>query len=293
VFGVGAGLTYPVVSALLLGVYTVLVKRYVAHYPPTVYVTLTYACSLGWYLPLAAVTVDGRYLPAGAGGATVAVFAVVVGGYALAVLAFFRAVAVGEVSYVAPIAKLVPVFVVPVEVLALGQYLSPVQLGGIAVATAAVYVANYQPGAGLEPLVRAVRSRPAQFALASAAVFGVTDVGKRVLTQELAVPPETVNLGLFVGLPIALAPLAARRLPQGVRGDARLFAGLGLVLAAAEHFVMLSFAALPASLASPVINTSAVVTVVLGGVVLGEEAIRVRLTAAGLAVLGVGLVSFG
>ena len=79
----------------------------------------------------------------------------------------------------------------------------------------------------------------------------------------------------------------------GVRDDAGIFVGLGLLLAVAEHLVMLAFSTLPASLASPVINSSAVVTVVLGGVVLGEEAMRIRLTAAGFAVAGVALISLG
>jgi len=39
---------------------------------------------------------------------------------------------------------------------------------------------------------------------------------------------------------------------------------------------MLSFAALPASLASPIINSSAVFAVVPGGVLLDEDALRVR-----------------
>jgi len=72
------------------------------------------------------------------------------------------AIAVGDVSYVAPISKLVPVFVIPVEVAVFGQRLTPLQTAGIVVATAAVYVANYERGALLEPLIRAARSRPAR-----------------------------------------------------------------------------------------------------------------------------------
>jgi drug/metabolite transporter (DMT)-like permease len=56
---------------------------------------------------------------------------------------------------------------------------------------------------------------------------------------------------------------------------------------------MLSFADLPASLASPVINTQAVVAVGLGGVLLGEEALRIRLVAAAFAVAGVTLITLG
>ena len=287
------GLVYAAVSAVLLGVYMFFIKRYVAHYPATVYVALTYLCSLGWYVPIALVTIDGRYVPTDAGPETLGALALVVAGSSLAVLASFRAVSLGDVSYVAPISKLIPVFVVPVEVVALQQHLTPLQFAGVVVATAAVYVANYEPGRLVAPLKQAARSRPAQFALASAAAFGVTDVGKRFLTQELAMAPETVNIALFVGLPVALAPLALRRVPAGVRDDAGIFVGLGLLLAVAEHLVMLAFSTLPASLASPVINSSAVVTVVLGGVVLGEEAMRIRLTAAGFAVAGVTLISLG
>ena len=292
-FGIEVGLVYAAVSAVMLGVYTFLIKRYVAHYPATVYVALTYVCSLVWYVPIALVTVDDGYLPADAGLPTLGTLAFVVVGSSLAVLASFRAISIGDVSYVAPIGKLVPVFVVPVEVLFLEQHLTSLQLAGVVVATTAVYVANYEPGKLVEPLVQASRSRPAQFALASAAGFGVTDVGKRALTQELGMAPETVNLALFVGLPVALAPLALRRLPDGVRDDAGIFLGLGLVLAVAEHLVMLAFSTLPASLASPVINSSAVVAVVLGGVVLGEEAMRIRLTAAGFAIVGVTMISLG
>jgi drug/metabolite transporter (DMT)-like permease len=239
------------------------------------------------------VTVEDGYLPADAGATTLAVLALVVASTVLAVLASFRSIAVGDVSYVAPIGKLVPLFVVPLEVVVLGQHLTPLQIGGIVVATVAVYVANYEPGHLVDPLVRAARSRPAQLALLSAAAFGVTDVCKRFLTQELAVAPETVNLALFAGLPLALGPFALRLVPDGVRDDASVFLGLGLLLAVADHLVMLAFTSLPASLASPVINSSAVVAVILGGVFLGEEAMRIRLTAALLVVVGVTAISLG
>ncbi len=290
--GADVGLGYAVVAAVLLGVYLFLIKRYFDAYPATVYVSLTYGCSLLWYLPIAAVSVDGAYLPV-ADGTRLGVLALVVVGTVVAVLTSFRAIAVGEVSYVAPISKLVPVFVVPVEFLVLDERLAPLQAAGVAVATGAVYVANYTPGALLAPFVRAARSRPAQLALLSAAAFGVTDVGKRALTQELAVPPATVNLALFAGVGAALAPLAARRLPDGIRADAGRFLGVGLLLAVAEHAVILSFSELPASLASPVVNASAVLAVVLGGVLLNEEEMRVRLIAAGLAVVGVTMIGVG
>ncbi|WP_436927365.1 EamA family transporter [Halosimplex amylolyticum] len=292
-FGPEPGLVYAGMAALVLGVYLFCIKRYFSDYPSTVYVALTFAASLVWYLPIAAVASDGPFLPGGFGAPGVGMFALTVGGSILAFLASFRAIAVGDVSYVAPISKLVAVFVLPIELIFLQEHLSAVQIAGVLVATAAVYVANYEPGKLIDPFVQAARSRPAQLALASAAIFGVVDVGKRVLMQELQVPPETFNLVLFVVVPLSLAPLAARRVPEGVRDDLHLFAGAGLLIAVGEHFVMLAFSTLSASLASPIINTQAVIAVLLGGVILGEDAFRVRLVAAAFAIAGVTLITVG
>jgi len=220
-----------------------------------VYVTLTFTASLVWYLPIAALSVDGGYLPAGFGTVGVGVLALMLAGSLVAILTSFRAIATGDVSYVAPISKLIPVFVLPLELVVLDERLSPLQATGAGVATAAVYVANYEPGKLADPLSRAARSQPARLALASAASFGVVDVAKRALTRELAVPPVTVNLALFGALPLALAPAAAQRIPDGVRGDA-------------GHFLAV-------------------------GVLLGEKALRIRLLAAGLVVAGVTFIALG
>uniref|UniRef100_UPI0037429688 EamA family transporter n=1 Tax=Halonotius aquaticus TaxID=2216978 RepID=UPI0037429688 len=55
----------------------------------------------------------------------------------------------------------------------------------------------------------------------------------------------------------------------------------------------MAFVALPASVVSPVVNTQAVIAVVLGSLLLGEPHPRLRLLAGGLAVVGVVLVSIG
>jgi drug/metabolite transporter (DMT)-like permease len=78
-----------------------------------------------------------------------------------------------------------------------------------------------------------------------------------------------------------------------VREDLHLFAGAGLLIAVGEHFVMLAFSKLSASIASPVINTQAVIAVLLGGVLLGEDAFRVRLVAAAFAIAGVTMITVG
>jgi len=211
---VSLGLSLAVVSAFLFGSYLFVVKRYFSAYPATVYVFLVFAFALVWYVPVALVTVDGRYVPPDSGRPACSFLGPRSGSPSWGNLTFFRAIASGAVSYVAPISKIIPVFVLPLEVLLLNQYLSALQVVGVVVATIAIYVANYRPGELLEPLQRAVSTRPAQFALASAASFAVVDVGKRTLMQELAVPPQTFVVVLFATLTVALAPIAARNWPS-------------------------------------------------------------------------------
>lgn len=288
------GLAYAIASALLLGGYLYVIKRYFSQYPSPVYVALVEGLAFLWYLPFAVFSVDGRYLPT---GADPWLFAVILGVSAmtgLALLTFLEALRRGAVSYVAPISKIVPVFVLPLEVLLLGQHLTPLQIGGVLVATAAIYVANYQPGELLEPFRRAATTTAAQLALASAAAFGVVDVGKRYLMQELALPPQTFIPVMFLVVTLLVAPLALRASwPAETRRDLPKFAAAGLLVAVANHLVMLAFQLLPASIGSPIVNTQAVVAVLLGGILLNEEAFRIRLVAAGLAVAGITLITLG
>ena len=58
-----------------------------------------------------------------------------------------------------------------------------------------------------------------------------------------------------------------------------------------EHLTALAFDTAPASIASLIINTQAVVAVLLGGVVPHEERLRSRLGAAAIAVVGVALIA--
>jgi drug/metabolite transporter (DMT)-like permease len=288
------GIVAAVAAALVLGGYLVGVKRYFDHYPPTLFVVLTYVAGVGWYLPFAVATVPvDRLVPAlGVRGGVILVGTAVF--TALALLAFYRSLTIGEVSYIAPISKVVPVFVLPLEVELLDQQLSWVQGVGVGVATAAVYVANYRQGSLLAPLRQLARSEAALLALASAAAFGVVDVGKRVSMQELGVSPEGFVLTMLVLVAVLLAPSAfTHRDAADWRADSsRLFLAR-LVLIIGQHLVAVAFETLPASVVSPVVNTQAVVAVVLGSLLLGESHVRVRVTAACLAVLGIVLVSLG
>ncbi|WP_431358885.1 EamA family transporter [Halovenus amylolytica] len=158
----------------------------------------------------------------------------------------------------------------------------------------AVYVANYRQGSVLAPLGQLVRSRAALLALASAAAFGVVDVGKRVSMQALDITPEGFVLTMLVLVAALLSPSAVtHRDAVDWRADRRLLALAGLVLVIGQHLVAVAFETLPASVVSPVVNTQAVVAVFLGSLLLGESHVRIRMAAAGLAVFGVVLISLG
>jgi drug/metabolite transporter (DMT)-like permease len=306
------GLLFAIGAAFVWGAYIFVLKRSFSGYPPAGLTVLINAAAIAWFLPVTAATTDLAEAglagatpaadPLGAPGriarsltavdpATVAVVAGTSAATAAAFVLFLRAIAGGDVSYVTPINKVVPMFVLPLEVLLLGEVLAPIQVAGAVVATAAVYVANYEPGSLLAPLVGAVHSRPAQLALVSAACYAVSDLGKRVALQELAIPGTLWVPLLLVGVGLVLLPAAIRNPPAVTRRDAPKFLAAGALVALGEHLTTVAFASLPASVASPVINTQAIVAVVLGGVVLGERYFRVRLVAALLAVVGVSMIA--
>jgi len=287
------GLGYAIASALLFGGYLVLIKQRFTAYPAPVYLAGVNGSALLVYLPIALLTVAGPFFPTfSMEGVALMVGVSVLTGIAL--LTMFRAIVEGEVSYVAPISKLAPLFVLPLEVVLLAEVLAPVQIAGVLVATVAIYVANYEPGELIEPLRRALTTRAPQLALVSAATFGFVDVGKRVMMQELSLPPQTYLPVMFAVTTAMVVPFARRRtIPDTLREDAWLFAVAGVIVAVGNHVILLAFQILPASIASPIINAQAIVAVVAGGLLLGEAHFRVRLLAAALAICGIVLIAVG
>ena len=289
------GIVVAIGAALVWGGYLFYLKRAFDDYPASLLTVCINSFALLWYLPVFLFGVG----PGGAsdalatfGLAKISVVALTATMVAAAMIAFLRALAVGDVSYVAPISKIVPVFVLPIEVIALGQVLTPLEVGGVVVATAAVYVANFRGGALLDPLRRATTSTAARLAILSAMAFGVSDVARRVGLQELAIPVGLWVPLLLGGVAVVLLPAAVRAEPPAtLRADLPKFAAGGLFVAAGEVLTNTAFSLVPASIASPIINTQAVVAVVLGGLLLGEEQFGIRLVAAVLAVIGVTMIA--
>lgn len=285
------GVAYALVAAVGWGAFIFANKRYFAAYPSASFMGLTYGFGALWYLPVAlAVAPPPALAPVewAFAGWTVACLAAGLG-------LFFAAVRRGDVSYVAPVGKVTPVFVLPIEVVLLGDRFRSLQVAGIGLATVAVYLANYRGGPLLAPVRKATTERAPQLALASAGVLAVLNVSQGVLLQDVGLDPRTWLLVKAGGAALLFAPLAVRdhragRLPD-VRADVPRLAAAGLLLAVSEYFVVASLAILSASIATPLLATQAVVAVILGGVVLREGQFAIRLAAAAVAVAGVTLIA--
>lgn len=289
---IASGIVYGLTAAILWGVLIVANKRYFHSYSSPVFLYLSAAFAVGWFLVGSALvgvprlSWPGHVTPTG-WGIMLAASAFI--GIALVLL--FHAISIGDVSYVSPISKLAPVFILPIEVVALDERLAPIQVAGIGLATAAVYIANYQGAGLLTPLKKAATYRPAQLALASSLFVAVMSILQRIILQDMRVQVDTwIGVKLAI-VAILLAPLASSRIPVHGRSDLFKFAAAGLLLAAGEHYVGMAFAALPASIASPITSMQAIVAVILGGILLREQYLVIRLTAAVVAIGGVYLIT--
>jgi drug/metabolite transporter (DMT)-like permease len=287
------GLFYALVAACIWGFYLFALKRYFQGIHAAVLTVFVNVFAILWYLPVAVNTGAGGlppFPPMDAQAIGILAGTIVIGGAGFILSVY--ALAVGDVSYVAPIAKIIPVFVVPIEVFGLGASLDATTILGIAVATTAVYLANYEGGSLLAPLRRAVHARPAQLALLSAMLYAVSDVGRRIVLEGFTFPTRLWVPTFLGGVAIAVLPLALRRWPtEGVRTHLPLFVVAGIGVAFGEHITALAFASAPASIVSTLVNAQAIVAVLLGGLLLGEPGLRRRLAAACLAVVGVGLIA--
>jgi drug/metabolite transporter (DMT)-like permease len=290
--GVGAALA----AAVLFGVYLYLYKRYFDVLPATVYTAVNEVAGFVWYLPIAALTwpADTAVFPAATTTADLALLGTVGVTVAAANIVSIRALKLGDASYVAPLNKLVPVFVLPVELLLLTTAIGVVQVGGVVLAVTAIYVANYETASAFEPLRRAVTYRPAQLALGGAILFALGDVGTRAVLSTTPIPTQTTALFSFVAVAGVATPFAVTRVEwPRLREVLPGLVALSSVFAVGVHLATTSFDLAPASIASPLINTQVIIVVLLGSLLLDEGHLSRRLAAAVLAVAGVALVASG
>jgi drug/metabolite transporter (DMT)-like permease len=290
------GVLSSLAAALVFGVYLFVYKRSFDSLPSTVYVATVEVAGFCWYAIIAALTwpAGEPLVPTDFGMRTALILVGVCGAIAAANLVSIRAFKLGDVSYVAPLNKLVPAFVLPIEIVVLATQPTPIQAVGLALAVVAIYVANYEGGALLVPFRRAASYRPAQLALAGAVLFAISDVGIRGLLSRTGLTPQAVALATFAAVALVAVPLAAHRVVWAdLRPAVPGIVGLAALFAVGVHLATTAFAVAPASIVSPIVNTQAVVAVLLGGVLLREKGLPRRLAAAVLAVGGVALIAVG
>ena len=200
-----------------------------------------------------------------------------------------QAYRVGDLSHVYPVARgAAPLIIAGGAAIFAGEFLSPVELLGLLLVSAAIGSFAFERGlAGLKD------PRPFLFGLATAAF-----VSSYTITDGLGVRASGSTFGfiawLYVidGLPLMLYALAARQgriVPYLRAHGARDFLG-GLMCATAYGIVIwaLNFGAM--AFVSALRETSVIFAVLIGSIMLGEPFGRRRLAAAALVAAGIAVM---
>ncbi|GAA0237488.1 EamA family transporter [Haladaptatus pallidirubidus] len=251
-----SGMVYAVIGAVVWGYFLFLNKYQFDRVPSDAFMTITFASAAAWYVFVTVVKGMPVTLPARYSSTDWLFVLGAITFLAAGLLILFHSIKIGQVSYVAPISKITPAFVLPFEIVLLNEQLMFVQIFGVGLATLAMYVANYQGGKLTTPVLKATTYRPAQLALLSAFVLAILNVAQRVVLQELAFPTTTTWVILKLGgTAVLLSPLAIRDWRSEFRGDLPKLFLAGTILIVGEHFIALAFARIPASIASPILST--------------------------------------
>lgn len=246
--------------------------------PPTAVVLWSHLVGLGSLVALAPF-LGGHVTPRALGFGAVAGVAGGVG-----VTLFYRGLAAGSMSVVAPVAALLSAAVPVTAGLAGGEQPSPAALAGIALALGAVaLVSREAPGPGAP----AIRWPALALALAAGLAFGLFFVTVDRAGTSAGIWPlvaaRVASVSLFAGL--AAARVTASGLPEGVAGAA---VGCGLLDTGANVLYVMALDHGLLSVVSVLTALYPAGTVLLARYVLGE-----RLTPtqrAGLGVAGVAAV---
>jgi drug/metabolite transporter (DMT)-like permease len=205
------------------------------------------------------------------------------------ILAFYRGMAAGTISLVAPIAAtgaLIPV----AFGLATGERPSPLQLGGIVLAVGGAVVTSYEPGTGGR---RGGLAAGIAWALVAAVAFGSFFIPMHEAAEDGFLWAVFVFRVASTCLVLVAALIVRPRLPRG-RRDLATVAVIGLADTGGNVF----FAAAAAeqglvSVVSVLASLYPVVTVILARLYLREQVGRVQEAGAAATLAGVVLVSAG
>ncbi|MCL4685021.1 EamA family transporter [Myxococcota bacterium] len=249
------------------------------------------ATALPWLAPL--------------GDLPASVWALVAGSGAVHGLYFYwlsRALAVGELSVVYPIARSAPAFVPLVAVPLLGEPVTLIGGLGIAVVVAGMWAVQIETGS--LPGARRLLAPGAAFAwLTLAASVGYSVLDKLAMTQLHAIPwrgsippAATWYILLSSASLLVFAPLAARQVSARELGVLARHEGRTVLLAAAIGFagyglILHALRTAPVSYVVAARQASVLFAVALGALQLRERPTRLRLAGALATVLGVVLVA--
>jgi len=250
-------------------------------------VVLLISQGVGLLLAVVVLLASGRAIPSGGPvAASLGAGLCVIAGLAC----FYRALATGTMSVVAPVAATGVAIPVLAGVLG-GDHLASVQLVGMGAALAGVVLASRRPGErALATAARAHRDAVA-LALASAVAFGgyflLAHIGARGGVAWLLLLSHVTSVAGVLAIVAVARPSRPRRL----RGDLVVLALAGMLDFAAtglygiaNHRGQLSIVAVAGSLYP-------VATVLLARRVLGERLIRAQAAGVFLALAGVALIA--
>jgi uncharacterized membrane protein len=237
----------------------------------------------GLVLVLVAALASGAELPSGnaallAAGAGVAELI----GFA----AFYRALAVGSMSIVAPVSATAAIVPILVGVAA-GDVPMPIQAVGMALALAGAAVAS------LEPDTADGRRRAAAgvgLALVAALAFGGFFVGMDLAADDGALWAVTINRVAAVGVVVALV-LATRRPCPLDRGTFAPLVAVGALDVAANTMFAVALTLGMAAVVSVLGSLYPLATVILARAILHEHVTVSQRTGVLAALAGIGLVS--
>lgn len=202
-----------------------------------------------------------------------------------------------EVSYVAPLMNISPLFLIVLSVFILGEQISALQGLGIFIMLAGAYLLQgaHRHESIFAPLVRMVRSRHVHhlvFAMIALSILAIID---KFSIDNLGLGAATHMFVLWIFIGINLIGLEYLRFGfEDVTKDLPRD-GKWIALAAGFFFVSILLGTLtltlaPVSLAVPIRRTSALFSIIIGGRMFHERHIGRKLVAAILMVIGAALV---
>jgi drug/metabolite transporter (DMT)-like permease len=249
--------------------------------PPTAVVLWSHLVGLVMLVALAPV-VGGDISPrALAVGAT----AGVLGGGGVAL--FYRGLAVGSMSVVAPVAALLSAAVPVVAGLASGERPTTAALAGIGLALGAVVLISREPSSKGAP---ALRWQALALAVAAGLAFGLFFVAIDSAGDGVGIWPlvaaRTASVSLFAGL--GAARVTASGLPRSAAGAA---VGCGVLDASANVFYVLALEHGLLSVVSVLTALYPAGTVLLARYVLGERLSTVQRAGLGVAAVAAVLIA--